>query len=120
MKKYTLSLLMMISLSAFAMPNEEKKSEKAPRAVVTATAEINPMLAVKQLQEENSQLKQQLFTLMNENEELKSQLSFEVLMNNMFSNLSAKRQNDVVEDLNATLNYNKLMAAMLQQLKARK
>ncbi len=117
MKKYLLTLTMLASVSAFALPREIKKTEK-PTAVAAATvADTNPMVSLPQLQQENAMLKAQLMNLMNENEELKSKLAYETTMRNMLTSLSETRQQEKLEDMKATVQYNQLMANMLLKLK---
>jgi hypothetical protein len=108
---------MLASVSAFALPIEIKKTEKPTTTAATVVAGTNPMVSLSQLQEENAMLKTQLMNLINENEELKSRLAFETTMRNMLSLLNENRQQEKVEDMKATIQYNQLMANMLLKLK---
>lgn len=117
MKKYLLTLSMLASVSAFALPIETKKTEKPTTAAAAAVADTNPMVSLPQLQEENAILKTQLMNLMNENEELKSKLAYETTMRNMLTLLNDNRQQEKVEDMKATIQYNQLMANMFLKLK---
>lgn len=115
MKTYILSLMMLASLSAAALPNTGSKVEKKPATV--AAAETSSAMAMKQLQEENNQLKQQLVTLMNENEDLRDQLNYQVLMTNLLSKLNEQKQQEQLAEMNARLGYNNMMANMLLMIK---
>lgn len=117
MKKYLLTLTMLASVTAFALPREIKKTEKPTTVAAATIAETNPAVSLPLLQEENALLKAQLLTLINENEELKSKMAYETTMRNMLISLNENRQQDKMEDMKATVQYNQLMANMLLRLK---
>lgn len=118
MKRYIFTLLMMASFAGFSYANNtENKSEKKANPTVLAPAEITPAATIKQLQDENNLLKQQLIALYNENEELKGTLSFHRAMSSMFASIGQQKQNELLEEINATIGYNNMMANMLLKLK---
>jgi predicted RNase H-like nuclease (RuvC/YqgF family) len=108
---------MLASVTAFALPVEDKKTNKPATAGAAVVAETNPMISVSQLQQENTLLKTQLMALINENEELQSRLAFETTMRNMFTSLEVKKNQEKLEDLQATMQYNQLMSNMLLTLR---
>jgi uncharacterized membrane protein YheB (UPF0754 family) len=107
--------MMLASLSAAALPNTNSKVEK--KQATEAAAETNTALAMKQLQEENNQLKQQLVRLMNENEDLRDQLTYQVLMTNLQRKLNEQKQQEQLAEMTAHLGYNNMMANMLLMIK---
>ena len=119
MKKYMISLMMLASLSAFATNTQPvKKAEKATVAVVAP--ESSQAVSMRQLQDENTMLREQLMNLQNENEELKSKLQFETLMHSLFVKLNNEKANDKAEEMKATMQYNQMMANLLQKVQASK
>jgi predicted RNase H-like nuclease (RuvC/YqgF family) len=121
MKKYFISMLMLVSLSAFAMPSPNNKNEKKANATAistVSTVESNAAVTMKQLQEENQILRQQMLELSNENEELKGMISFQGMMQKMFAQMVAQKQNEESEELKAQISYNNLMSNLIRTLKA--
>lgn len=118
MKRYIITLLLMTSFTGIALANNNNnKADKKATAAVVTPAESNAVVSVKQLQDENNFLKQQLLALYNENEELKGVLSFQQTMTNLFSTLTQQKLNDQLEEMNAQIGYNNMMANMLLKLK---
>jgi hypothetical protein len=117
MKTYFISLLMLASLSSFSAINGSNKNEKkATVSTISSVETTNAALSVKQLQDENMLLKQQLVEMSNQNEELKGMLSFQGLMHKMFTQLVAQKQTDEFEELKAQISYTALMSSMMLKL----
>lgn len=118
MKRYIFTLILMTSFTGFTFANVNNgKAATKSTPTVMVPAETSAALSMKQLQEENMLLKQQLMSLFNENEELKGTLNFQSTMTNMFSQLGQQKLSEQLEEMNATLNYNHMMANMLLKIK---
>ena len=118
MKRYIFTLILMTSFTGFTFANGNNgKAAAKSTPTVMVPAETSAALSMKQLQEENMLLKQQLMSLFNENEELKGTLNFQSTMTNMFSQLGQQKLSEQLEEMNATLNYNHMMANMLLKIK---
>jgi len=116
MKTYFISMLMLVGISSFAMPNYTSKNEKKATVTTISTVESNAAVAIKQLQDENMLLRQQMMELSNENEELKGTISFQSLMQKMFAQLVAQKQAEESEELKAQISYNTMMANVVRVL----
>jgi hypothetical protein len=116
MKTYFISMLLLVGISSYAMPNVTSKNEKKATVTTISTVESNAAVAMKQLQDENLQLKQQMMNLANENEELKGTLSFQSMMQKMFAQLNAQKQAEENEELKAQISYNNMMANVVRVL----
>jgi predicted GNAT family N-acyltransferase len=108
---------MLVGISSFAMPNLNTKNDKKATVSTISTVESNAAVAMKQLQEENMLLKQQMVDLSNENEELKGMISFQAMMQKMFAQLGAQKQAEEFEEFKAHISYNNMMANMMLTLK---
>ncbi len=117
MKKYFISMFLLAGLSSFAMPNLTSKSEKKTTVTTTiSSVESNAAAAMKQLQDENTQLRLQMMNLTNENEELKGMIAFQYMMQKMFAHLGAQIQSEENEELKAQISYNAMMVNVMRKL----
>jgi DNA uptake protein ComE-like DNA-binding protein len=116
MKTYFISMLLLAGISTYAMPNNTSKNEKKATVTTISTVESNAAVAMKQLQDENMQLRQQMLNLANENEELKGMISFQTMMQKMFAQLGAQKQAEENEELKAQISYNTMMANVVKML----
>jgi len=109
-------MFMLVGISSFAMPNLTSKKEKKATVTTISTVESNAAIAMKQLQDENMQLRQQMLELSNENEELKGMISFQTMMQKMFAHLGSQKQAEENEELKAQIGYNNMMANVVRKL----
>jgi TolA-binding protein len=116
MKKYFISMFLLVSISGFAMPNKISKTEKKVTTSTISTVESNAVVSMKQLQDENIQLKQQMMNLSNENEELKGLISFQTMMQKIFLHIDAQKKVEETEELKALIGYNNMMYKVVQVL----
>jgi outer membrane phospholipase A len=109
-------MLLLVGITSYATPNLTSKNEKKATVTTISTVESNAAAAMKQLQDENLQLKQLMLNLANENEELKGTLSFQTMMQKMFAQLNAQKQAEENEELKAQISYNNMMANVVRVL----
>jgi hypothetical protein len=119
MKKYFLTIMLLSGLSVFALPTKSGKSDKPVATSTAVSAETSSTVTLKQLQEENILLKQQLLALTNENEEITGRLAYQATMVSVLAKLSEQRQSEQLAELKAQIDYNRMMSSLLIRLQNR-
>ncbi len=119
MKKYFLTIMLLSGLSVFAIPANSGKSDKPASNSTAVSAETNSTVSLKQLQDENILLKQQLLALTNENDEITGRLAYQVTMVSVLAKLNEQRQSEQLAELKAQIDYNRMMSSLLIRMQNR-